>query len=221
MTWRREAPAVLAPPPGPPRKQGRTAWLLAARGLRPTALWQRPAGVIPLGKKEEVDGSLRLIAWAPAHIATGSAAFGAPPVLLLGWEECAHFSSGRWIGGPEQDHHSHCTWMAVMPILKPLGLGLDCSLFPLCSIPSSFLQNAGGAPEQQPCMHLERGEVWKWAVARSPTTGTWPCCPHYASPSQTASHDTRNLGTSQPEPGALKTIGFPPPLPNRQLIQNS
>lgn len=212
MTWRREAPAVPAPPPGPPRKQGRTAWLLAARGLRPTALWQRPAGVIPLGKKEEVDGSLRLIAWAPAHIATGLAAFGTERRPCYSWAG-RNVLTSVLAGGTEGQSRT--------PILKPLGLGLDCSLFPLCSIPSSFLQNAGGAPEQQPCTHLERGEVWKWAVARSPTTGTWPCCPHYASPSQAANHDTRNLGTLQPERGALKTIGFPPPLPNRQLIQNS
>lgn len=34
---------------------------------------------------------------------------GAPPVLLLGWEERAHFSSGRWNGGPEQDPHTEAT----------------------------------------------------------------------------------------------------------------
>lgn len=135
MTWRREAPAVSAPPPGPPRKQGRTAWLLAARGLRPTALWQRPAGVIPLGKKEEVGGSLRLIAWAPAHIATGLAAFGTERRPCYSWAG-RNVLTSVLAGGTEGQSRT--------PILKPLGLGLDCSLFPLCSIPSSFLQNAGG-----------------------------------------------------------------------------
>lgn len=98
-------------------------------------------------------------------------------------------------------------------ILKLPGLGLDCSLFPLCSIASFFLQNVGGAPEQQPCTCLERGEVWKWAVPRQGVQplGHGLAYLHYASPSQAASHGTRNLRTSQPEWGALKTIGFPPP----------
>lgn len=179
---------------------------MAAGGPRPAALWQRPAGVIPLGKKEKVDDSLGLSAWGPAHTATGLAAFGTECRPCYSWAERNGLTSvlagGTQGAGAEPPFPVRVDGSDAM--LKLPGLGLDCALFLLCSVPSSFLQNVGGVPEQH--MPGKRRDVWQGVQL----LGHGLACLHYASPSQAASHGTRNLGTSQPEQGALKTIGFPP-----------
>lgn len=178
--------------------------------------------MIPLGKKEKVDDSLGLSAWGPAHTATGLAAFGTECRPSYSWAERNGLTSvlagGTRGAGAEPPFPVRVDGSDAM--LKLPGLGLDCALFLLCSVPSSFLQNVGGVPEQH--MPGKRRDVeMDCAKARSPTAGSWPCVSPLCLSISSCQSWHKELGDLTARAGCFENHWFSTLLPNKQLIQNS